>query len=322
MKKTNFFKIVMTLVLAFVVTGAGAQLATVNTDFEATPTDYVTVGGTLPYYVQPDGDLSPDFDATASLTANVNTTFTWTFDGSISDGDVTADDNYVELTFGTTGNYTIEVEETFASCPGTPVTLDVEVIDEPTADIAGTDANVNYSWTLGASGNTSCVPATTGIETITITITEDAELPVDFRSYALSINERVYNVEPTDFDIADGGDIANTTWDYPISDKLKTGHTSIPGDHTWTPNGVGTATSTYVFETSTLQVENSKPTRYDYTISPASDATTGLVSAISHKSDYGTAVSEYALGTTNVSYIVLPAPTTGPIYHISNDFNY
>lgn len=328
MKKTNFLKFALTLVMAFVLTGAFAQLATDNTDFvSSATTDYVTINQNLPYFVVPDANLSPLFDAAVSLTANVNTTFAWTYTAPTTGTatETNLNNNYVELSFDEAGTWTIEAEETFNTCAGTAVSLTVEVIDEPTAIIAGSVTNVNYTWS-GASPYTACLPATTGSETVTITITEDANLPVAYRSYALLINQTVENVLAADLTTPDGAAISDTDWDYTVASKLKTGHALLTANptHTWTPNDIGTATSTYTIPTPALVVVNDKPTRYTYTISPASDGPVGgIVSGISNKSDYGVAVTGYPFGaTTSIAYIVLPAPTTGPIYHISNTWAY
>jgi len=337
MKKTNFFKIVMTLVLAFVVTGAGAQLATVNTDFEATPTDYVTVGGTLPYYVQPDGDLSPDFDATASLTANVNTTFTWTFDGSISDGDVTADDNYVELQWGTTGVKTITVTETadaaYGGCSGELKTFFTEVIDIPYVEF-NNGADGTPAYTIGGSAInvilSECESVGTTIDpTLEFGDNADEEFP-----YYIRLNYTVHNATidgsnnitldaaetmPAAVDIQ--GDIAAST---------------VSGTNPLIVNS-GDLTGTTL---PLLGGASAFPTvNNDITVYVLNMSTNGYNAKISRKSDYvamrdngGTPANwddgNYSWYTDDNSganeldayIVILPAPQTGPIYHIPNSW--
>jgi len=72
---------------------------------------------------------------------------------------------------------------------------------------------------------------------------------------------------------------------------------------------------------------NDYRTVYEYTLQSSSDVTgTGIVSAISHKSDYltinggGSVTASPFTNPTTITYIVNPRPVTGPIYHISNDW--
>jgi len=69
-------------------------------------------------------------------------------------------------------------------------------------------------------------------------------------------------------------------------------------------------------------------TRYTYTLVKATDApgpaADGVISAISQKSDYvGGTVLTHAFGAKSTYVAIInPTPVTGPIYHISNTFNY
>ncbi|MFO7843760.1 MAG: hypothetical protein R6V16_08115, partial [Bacteroidales bacterium] len=83
--------------------------------------------------------------------------------------------------------------------------------------------------------------------------------------------------------------------------------------------------------TGAMPVVGGERTKYEYTIKTATDYTgtgaEGIISAISHKSDYlavagsGEITTYPFTGTLTVTYIVNPAPSTGPVYHIPNDFN-
>jgi len=339
MKKSTFLKLALVFVAIFVYAGAMAQYpATINTDYvQVTGTTYQTEGKTFRLYVAPDFIYSPSYDGTSAADLNTDSRWTWTYNyplalvGTPAHNVVSAaQTNWVEFTTVVNGTYTVGVVESnvVTGCAdGSAVTQTVEVIDAPTAVIGGTTANVNYTWT-GASPYTDCLPTLTGTETVTVTITEDTRLPVGFRAYALAISQSVGNVLP-DLATADGAPVV-TTWNYTVAAKLKTGNVAIPGTHTWTPNTVGNGNSTYSFATPALAVLNNKPTRYTYTIATASDvvAGTGIVSAVSEKSDYNwvtnaaVAVPSAFGAVTSIAYIVLPAPVTGPIYHIANDFAY
>ncbi len=335
MKKSTWMKLAFVVIAMFIFAGANAQIL-VNYSQDNTTTTYQTAGKSFRLYVMPDPIYSPapGYDAATNVGYNVDSRWTWVYAGLTGaplTGAASAN-NWVTFTNPAAGNYSVTVAESnnVTGCvDGTPITQVIEVINAPLAIIGGSTANVNYTWT-GASPYTDCLPGTTGTETITVTITEDADLPVAFRSYALAITQSVGNVLP-DLATADGAPVV-TTWDYPTSNKLKTGRVpAIPGGHTWTPNDVGVATSTYTFPTPTLAVIGGKPTRYTFSIAQASDAgaTVGIVSAVSQKSDFdfltnaaGTIVPNAYVGVTSISYIVLPAPVTGPIYHISNTYAY
>ncbi len=329
MKKSTLMKLALTLVAIFVFASANAQILVDYSQDNATTT-FQTAGKDFRLYVMPDPIYSPGpaYDPATNLGYNGDSRWTWVYVGLTGAPltGVASANNWVTFTAPAAGNYSVTAAESniVTGCAdGTPVTQVVEVIDAPTAVIGGSTGNVNYSWT-GASPYTDCVPAVTGTETVTVTITEDAQLPVGFRGYALLISQSVGNVLP-DLATADGAPVV-TSWDYTLAAKLKTGNASIPGTHTWTPNDVAVATSTYTFPTPTLAVIGGKPTRYTFSIAQASDAgvTVGIVSAISQKSDYvgGTVLPSAFGATTSIAYIVLPAPVTGPIYHISNTFAY
>jgi len=79
MKKSNFLKIVMTLVMAFMIQGAFAQIANYASYEDAsagTPADvsYMTEGTTMPFFAVPDATYHPGW-AGEDITADG---FTWT----------------------------------------------------------------------------------------------------------------------------------------------------------------------------------------------------------------------------------------------------
>jgi hypothetical protein len=49
----------------------------------------------------------------------------------------------------------------------------------------------------------------------------------------------------------------------------------------------------------------------------------GVVSAVSHKSDYlAGSVTGYTFTDNQVVFIINPAPDTGPIYYVPNNYRY
>jgi len=317
------------------------DLAALATDYrQATSTTYQTKNKTFRLYVAPDPLFSPGylFDGT-NTGLNAASSWTWTYPAALVGstpvtGVATLQQNWLNVVaVGAVGNYPVSVVETgpLGCVTGTGVTQSIQIINTPDATINGSMVN---TWTSTADAvsltKKACVSAITVPETVTVTISEDATLPLEFKSYALAISEVIDNVA-IDLLTADGGPISTTDWDYKITPntaKLRTGNAAIPVTHTWTPSNA--VNSTYVLPTAALTVRNAKPTRYTYSITNASDAAgTGIVSAISQKSDYLTnggpagPFTTYGLaGVTTIMYIVLPAPTTGPIYHIPNTFAY
>ena len=341
MKKSTFLKLALVFGAMLMFADLYAQPAAINTNYVqvGANTTFQTEGKTFRLYVAPDVVYSPDYDGTDPADLNDNARWTWTYaypaalEGTPATGVLSAaETNWVTFTTVVSGTYTVSVIEsnTVTGCADADaVSQTVEVVDAPTAIIAGTTDAAGYTWS-GTNPYTDCLPAVPTTETVTITITEDTRIPAAFRTYALLINETVENLE-ADLTTPIAPALADNDFSYTVATKLNPAHATLTANptHTWTPNDVGTATSTYTLPTATLTVQGGLPTRYTYTISTATDvvAGTGIVSAISHKSDYDWTDGVYdavpsAFGaTTSVAYIVLPAPVTGPIYHIPSDFN-
>ena len=98
--------------------------------------DLVTTGTKVPYLVIPDATLNPTWaaGADATNTTGIIDTWTWTIPGAISatapgTGHFTTLD--INGVVGATG--TISVAEQGAGCPGTPTTINLKVVAQPTA---------------------------------------------------------------------------------------------------------------------------------------------------------------------------------------------
>ncbi len=147
---------------------------------------------------------------------------------------------------------------------------------------------------------------------IAMAITEAA--PDALAGYAFKITETVDNIDNVGTVTANVSttDVEN----FGLAAKAKSGTTGFAGT---SPN------FTYTFNSAALTVQNGERTQYTYTLASTTGVTgTGIVSAISQKSDYlAGQVNGQAFGAkTTVVFIVNPAPATGPIYHIANDFAY
>jgi hypothetical protein len=320
MKKSNFFKTVLGVAAAMLIsTSTFGQVANNNyTEYDANRTaptnvDWVTLrtGGNtvMGYYALPDPVYHPNYIAPGwTLTAGF--TWSWTLPGTVTNvtpGGQPA--NYVELNFSAAGNYAIRVAETspaaFGGCADlTPTLMNVTVVAAPVATIVTADP-------AAACGDQAAMA-------VNMTFTE--AVPQALAGYAFAVSELVENIDAADLVI--GAPLVNnaTFVDYPMSGKLKT------------PALTGAASPYgFSFNTSALTVQNGQRTRYTYTALKATDApaaaANGVISAISQKSDFvahagGADYLTYAFTDNTIVIIINPAPATGPIYYIPNNFAY
>jgi hypothetical protein len=256
------------------------------------------------YYALPDPVYHPNYNAGGAWALTPLFQWNWSAPASVTINKPGAA-NYVELTYTALGATAVTVAEqapaAFGSCAdATPTLMNVTLINPPAATITTADP-------AQACGNQAAIP-------VLLTFTET--VPAALAGYAFAVSEVVDNID------AVGGLIGNvstnaTFLDFQTSGKLNTG------------NGLLGAASpyTYSFNTSALDVQGGNRTRYTYTLLKATDApgaaADGIISAISEKSDYlAAAISTYAFTDNQIVIIVNPAPATGPIYYVPNNFAY
>lgn len=286
-----------------------------------TPTnvDYVTLntGGTvMGYYAVPDPVYHPSYALGGPYTLTAGFTWAWTIPtnpgaaASVTGGGTPA--NYVEITYAATGNYVVNVAETAPVAMGgcadaSPTVMNVTVINPPTAQITTADP-------AQACGNQAAMA---------VDIQIDEVIAEALASYAFNVSEVVDRIDPADVLIANVRTVADFV-EFTTAAKLDN------TNGTWSVITAGSEYG-YQFNTSALNIESGSRTRYTYTLTKATDApgpaADGLISAISEKSDYvnGT-VRTHAFagngGDATIVIIVNPAPETGPIYHIPNNYAY
>lgn len=336
MKKSNFFKTVLGVAAAMLISsGVFGQTypATPYGVFNADPangathdanTDYVTFktgGTTMGYYALPDPVYSPNYLTTGALGGG---TWAWTLPGGVTKSLTPAvpDANYVELIYAAAGTYDVTVVESapggMGGCPGSTTYLHVTVVAAPTGTAS---INPGATWTEVTPNQVYQICNTQVAQTVTVAFNE--AVPNTLASYAFQVTEtkEILNA----IGGVDATPQAETViQNFPAAAKLKTGNVgTLPAAifNTATPN------FTYTFETDALAVMLNagvaSRTRYTYKVTRTGDAAqNGLFSNISQKSDFLGALQYYNFTNQIVSFIVNPAPVTGPIYYIPNAFNY
>ena len=325
--KKNLLKLAMMSVAMFMFTAAMGQGGDI-TEYGLVGDNgdsYVTHEATISLYALPDPVYNPNWsnfgdalDANSQWTWSSAVGWAWNTELTLSQTD-----NYVEITGNEIGGpYQVSVVEGFNGAGGlcegaTPRLFNVHVLGKPTAEIAGGNAN---SWDVASAG-LSFFTCTDGLaEELTITIAE-VGVPAALASYAYAIERVVEEIDVNGALVANGNNSTGTLVDNTIDGKLLSGNEIGGATHT-----VNTGEMSPIYdETNTNRVR----TRYTFTLKKPSDAlgADGIVSAISHKSDYlsiasGGNVNTYPFGTdVQVVYIVNLPPVTGPIYHIPNNFN-
>ena len=304
MKRSTLMKLAFTLVAVFLFAGLKAQILLIYTQ-DQTVDMYQTVNTNFRVYVQPDNVYSPTYDATTN--ANINPASYWLFNAPVGLTPVTPaslataiNQNWVELTAATTGDYALTAAEQLgaAGCvDGTPTSLNVHVIAVPTAVVTTADP-------ANRCGNS-------GPDAVVLTFTES--VPQLYANYAFAVNELVETMDDVAGTNATLATATPNFVDHPVSAKVSA-------------VGADGGPFTVTFNTAALNVVSGKPTRYTYTLVEPSDfaaGADGFVSTITHKSHYiGGNVKIAYTGKTTYVAIVAPIPVTGPIYHLSNTYTY
>ncbi len=302
MKKTNFLKIAFTLVLAFAFSGAFAQAILTDYDEDNTTDMYQTTGTAFSLYVYPDLVYSPGYVEAANAPLGANSEWRWTYAGLTGAPLTTvwAAQNNVDFTVTPVGVYAVTVEErnTLIGCAGGVITQNINVVAAPTGGFTTADATAYC-------GNQAA-------QAINIDFVEN--VPDALAAFGFAVSEVVDEID------GGGGLIVNVSTNNIYENFTLAAKAKHPANL-----GGATPNFTYGFNSSALVVSNNHRTRYTYTLLEASDAGTGIdgiISAISQKSGYTDGLVTYAFTDDAVVFIVNPAPVTGPIYHIANDYAY
>ena len=288
MKKSVLLSSVLGVGLfVFMGNSAFGQAKDANLSVDQTIDQYVTVNKAMPYFVQPDAYFNPNYIAPGWA---VSSTFLWSFSVNPAVFNISsATAINPDITIGTVGDYTLNVVETSADgCPdATPTQLAIHVLAAPSFDFG---ARPDVSQCGGI----------------------------------LVATDVLFDIVNNGADAVDGTGDYLVDWTYDVdnllSDKVTLDDELAASDATNTDVAFTTSGVGKVLANQTFPVVNNKVTRYTFTL-------TGINEAVSRRSDYIAplgrslvgAFTNYVPGADNTFVVmVLPAPTTGPIYHIPN----
>ncbi len=311
MKKSTFLKVALVAVAMLMFAGANAQINHTGDPanyVDATASDtYQTVNLGFRLYALPDVVYSPLYDGTGAAGNNLggNSQWTWAY-GAAWPGTVVKGplgENWVDLTpatlpaAGASRNYMVLESNTAISCVGTEVAHLVYVIEEPSADIAGVGG---AGWTtIGANDFRRCATGADIADDIDVTLTE-AGAPAAAQEYTYGLTVTRWELDEMLVQV-------------PASNTDVTGTYGVAA----TPAAlVAGLAQTFTIPVA-LPLIPSTPTQYVFTLTANS-----IYSNISNNSHLraGIANAGYTGAATTVTYTLLPVPTTGPIYHIPNNF--
>ena len=319
MRTKNLLKVALTTMAVFVFMGVQAQTIINHTDDPATGTNYVKAANTYQtvnlgfrLYVWPDVVYSPNYDGTGNVGTNINANSRWAWRTGAdwaTGAEVKAanNENFIAVTPAmlpaANNSRTFWVLETHGliSCEGTATSHTVTVTGAP--NITGFAGAGGTGWDVVTTGTEfrRCATGTDIGDQLNITIAEDgAPAAAQYYTYGISVEREAldFNLDPV---------IPSTSTPMPALSKTEnTGSLDAGLNQTFDFNG----------NTFGLIAANT-PTRYTVTMTGNS-----LHSMISMRSQLraGTATAGFAVSGTTITYTILPAPTTGPIYHIPNAF--
>lgn len=304
--KTRLLKITLSFAMLFIAAGIFAQnqpyTEMSGSSGDAT-TDMVTISDAItkamPYYVEPDNtinDLTAAYDPEQDPVAQgVNTTFEWDYAGGADTTHVTSDESpYIEISFTEIGTFQLSVTETApgGGCAGDPVTMDIQVVDEPSFEV-----------TAGTENDTVEICDRPG-ESITVSSIADNGLTAGDLKF--EVDSLVQTID------AEGNELTEL--------NNETVYPAIPEDG----NLGGTDVEVFTHD---LVSRNGEITRYSFTFNGISDhisrktdfIANGLAGTTPGDGDFN--YYPQTDGGDALVYIVYPTPETGEIYYVPNDYD-
>lgn len=322
MKRSTLSKLALTLVAAFVFVGANAQTypAAIRTDYvNVDETIYQTVGFKLTLYAAPDPLYHPSYNAVTNTGFNTMSQWQWVYDGAdFADGTLlklwTTGENYVEIlpaNLPTAGSTRIfRVKERFnvaGACESaTEQSRTVAVVAAPVITaFAGT--NFSTSWTQVTAGTEYSYCGEDLTDNLSITLTETGSLEaLQAYTYGITVKRTAYDGNMTAITLQEDIDVTATLGKTADLDAMITG-------------------LSHTFTTPALKMYEASSVKYatKYVFNVTANSLTSKISRLSHKrAGIAANVPFDNVPATTVTYWLYPTPTTGPIYHIPNNFTF
>jgi len=324
MRKQNLLKLAFTMLAMIVMTGAMAQNpSTIATDYEnVAETIYQTTGLGLRLYASPDPVLHPNYVAAEvagnnpndPLTLNATSEWRWVHGADFATGtqvkDWTVRENWVELVAGDLpaagSSRTFWVAERFGAfgCDPTSTSKTVAVVAAPVITSIAAQGTGDWEEVVEGTEYKYCGQGLTDV--IDVALTEagnDAGLQ-EF-TYEITALRTAY-----DFNM----DAIPAQTDVDVTGTLGQ-NVDLDGMIAGLAHSFNVPALNYYLDGTTVH-----PTKYVFNI--AANSLTSKVSRLSHYRAGIANVPYNNVPATTITYWLYPVATTGPIYHIPNDFAY
>ena len=317
MKTKNIFKVLATLVFAIMIGSAAyAQPVSPFAQYDANETaptaiDSVTTGMTMPYYVMPDAYFHPGYvNPGWALTPG----FTWTWEIYTNPGGAAISsqtDNYVEIAWGTAGNYAVQVFEiapaAYGGCNGDTTIMNVTVLPVPTLAFNTAAGYITDSIEV-CEGDAQLLD----IVGVSLDGVTPFHLMWTFEIATLDASRAKDAYYDTDKSTPVGQYAEQFTAAIPDNVTAATYDLTGPDDGVF--DCIGGVSTVYTYQISGVNGKISR--KSDYLLSPSAD----------DDFNYWDASANNFVGTAggwtvaSIAITVNPRPDTGPIYHIPNNW--
>jgi hypothetical protein len=303
MKKTTMMKLATTVVAVFFAVAVMAQgtqpPGTPAVTYVADGSTYMTEGTSIPLYALPDSYYHPLYNPASNWTLTADFTWIWTeVTTTLSFSQNNVNDNYVVLSApaASAGVYTVNVLErapaAFGGCDdvnGQNITINV--VTAPSVDFGG---NQTVSLCAGDAGLPASINAT---------------IAGGWQNYRFTWNLEIHTLD------------AGNNIDFYYDDENGTNPAAAPKFATEftaaAPQAVGAAGNVNIMTVIDFLVIDGKRTVYTYTLTGINDQASRFGDFIALNGvDANPAAFTYYAASETYTVTVLPAPSTGPIFHI------
>ena len=332
MKTNRLLKITLSIAITFLVStiSFGQSIPTdLAEDTDSSATDHVTAGYSVPYYVTPDPTLNSSYSAPYEIGVDdqgFSSTWEWQVTGTatantINQGGSADDHPYVEVEWGTPGSNGeqafIETREIgpSGSCNGEWKGLEVNVYNPPQFDFtnagSGTPTDTLYEV---------CASNVSGGQDVQVQDINDNGIPAS-GNYKFRLDLDVYTVDAANAHSTGSGTEVRTETDTIV--EVGVG------------SGVETSNPATIIPNYSMNAVGGNITRYRFDFGSTIDGANanGITDPIQRKSYYlqnpnaNDTDWDYLADSNNdtegsmVTFIVYPAPETGNIHYVPNDFD-